>query len=84
MVAVVGSRDVRIGFGLAGVKKHGKILGDARGEKIIILESNNVDEPGHSVEAPGAIIVALSLEQDIAGLSDAFVRRVVGANIIIT
>lgn len=82
MLAIVGSRDARIGFGLAGVKKAYKSAEKIHDEKIVLVEITTAGEQKSS-GLTGAIAVRFSFKDDIREIPEFFVKQVIGANVVI-
>ena len=80
MIAVVGSRDVRIGFGLAGVKNTYKSINEIKGEKIVLLE--DVKQEGFVFSADASqIVIPFSLQKKSPKINEKFIKQVIGANV---
>ncbi len=82
MIAVVGSRDMRIGFGLAGVKNTYKSINEVDGEKIVLLEDIKQEEPVFSADA-SQIVIQFSLQKKSPKINEKFIRQVIGANVLV-
>lgn len=82
MIAVVGSRDIRIGFGLAGVKNAYKSMNEVRGNIIVIVEDKKPDAPV-ALEEAGAVVVNISVRETVKEIPDSLVRQVVGASVVV-
>lgn len=82
MIAVVGSRDIRIGFRLAGVKHAYKSPKDIRGEKIVVAEDKK-PEDFLALEQSGAVVVNISIKDNVEDVPVSFVRQVVGASVVL-
>ncbi|MCK4555158.1 MAG: hypothetical protein KAT83_00995 [Candidatus Aenigmarchaeota archaeon] len=82
MIAVVGSRDMRIGFGLAGVKNTYKNINEVDGEKIVLLEDVKQEEPVFSADA-SQIVIQFSLQKKSPKINEKFIRQVIGANVLV-
>lgn len=80
MIAVVGSRDVRIGFGLAGVKNAYKSIRDVGDEKIVLIEDVKQEEPVFSADA-SQIVIQFSLQKKSPKINEKFIKQVIGANV---
>ena len=82
MIAVVGSRDMRIGFGLAGVKNTYKNISELNNEKIVLLEDIKQEEPVLPANA-SQIVIRFSLQKQSQKLNEKFIRQVIGANVLV-
>ena len=82
MIAVVGSRDLRIGFGLAGVKNTYKNINELNGEKIVLLEDVKQEEPVFPADA-SQIVIQFSLQKKSPKINEKFIRQVIGANVLV-
>lgn len=82
MIAVVGSRDIRIGFGLAGVKNAYKNTNEVRKEKIIIAE-DKVPGASSDLEKTGVVVVNISVKEYVKEIPDSLIRQVVGASVVV-
>lgn len=82
MIAVVGSRDVRIGFGLAGVKNTYKNISELNNEKIVLLEDVKQGAPVFPTDT-SQIVIPFSVQKKSLKINEKFIRQVIGANVLV-
>ncbi len=82
MIAVIGSRDMRIGFGLAGVKNTYKNISELNNEQIILIEDTKQEELVFPADA-SQIVIQFSLQKKSQKLNEKFIRQVIGANVLV-